>query len=198
MPGRVQLTSAKSSRAYPGFTARSADLKVVQSSVFEDKRRSWIGGSTHVSVVAWLVAHGLYLHGLLDLPPPPPSAQLIFQQKLEVRLPEYRRYVDRMSNVHPLKQFTVSSLETSSESSPVLRFALIEGPGLRADQRGTDVRLDIGIPFKVMAWSGSGINPAKWSWRNVVCLPAPGEKEHTNTLELRAVLLACHWRLRST
>ena len=62
---------------------------------------------------------------------------------------------------------------------------------------GTDVRLDVGVPFRAKAWPRAGISPAAWSWRIVVGFPWQTHRaEHINLLELRAVLSTYRWRLR--
>eukprot|EP00972_Heterocapsa_arctica_P046548 6869676-Heterocapsa_arctica.AAC.1 len=51
----------------------------------------------------------------------------------------------------------------------------------RADHRGSDVRLDIGLPFRSTAWPRTSINAARWTWKVVVAFPWE-RQQHINEL----------------
>ena len=80
---------------YLGLTPRASDLKVVQPSTNKDNRMHVDRGIATRGSDCGLGGAGimLYKHGLLD-DSPSAMAQLSFQQELEFRLFEYRRYVD--------------------------------------------------------------------------------------------------------
>ena len=65
----------------------------------------------------------------------------------------------------------------------------------QADKGGSDVRLDLGIPFRVKAWPRAGIRAHLFHWRII-----HGYKwrhaAHINVLELQAVVNGLQWRLR--
>lgn len=73
--------------------------------------------------------------------------------------------------------------------------ALVQEIMRQGDRAGTDVRLDVGIPFKFKSYPRAGIKASMFKWRIV-----HGYKwkhtAHINVLELHAVINAIQWRLR--
>ena len=67
----------------------------------------------------------------------------------------------------------------------------------RADTRSSDVRLDLGIIFRPLAWPRVSISPDRWLWRVVRRLRFE-RTDHINVLELKAVLGTLKWRMRSS
>ena len=65
----------------------------------------------------------------------------------------------------------------------------------QAEKGGTDVRLDVGIPFRARAWPRAGLNSSLFNW-SVVHGYAWKYTAHINVLELQAVLNGLKWRLR--
>ena len=68
-----------------------------------------------------------------------------------------------------------------------------------AERSGYDVRLDLGIPFKIKVWSRVSIPPSSWRWH--VALAYPWRQPCTlriNALELAAVLNTVRWASRSS
>ena len=63
------------------------------------------------------------------------------------------------------------------------------------DRAGSDVKLDLGIPFGAKAWPRSGIRAHLFNWRVV---HGYGWKfpAHINVLEMQAVVNGMRWRLR--
>ncbi|CAK0821597.1 unnamed protein product, partial [Prorocentrum cordatum] len=57
-----------------------------------------------------------------------------------------------------------------------------------AEKSGSDIRLDIGVPFRPKAWPRSSIDPALWRWRPTLSFPWPKSSRelHINALELKA------------
>jgi len=69
----------------------------------------------------------------------------------------------------------------------------------RAERGGTDVRLDVGIPFRSKAWPRAGLNSNFWLWHIVHGYQWPGlSKSHINLYELVAALNCIRWRLRKS
>lgn len=68
----------------------------------------------------------------------------------------------------------------------------------RSDPRGSDVRLDVGVPYRPAAWPRASVPARLWTWGAVSSFPWEHDAEHINGLELRSVFNALRWRLRST
>ena len=64
-----------------------------------------------------------------------------------------------------------------------------------AERGGTDVRLDVGVPFRAKAWPRAGINSSLFHW-SIVHGYSWKSTAHINVLELQATLNAVKWRLR--
>ena len=64
-----------------------------------------------------------------------------------------------------------------------------------AEKGGTDVRLDIGVPFRAKAWPRSGIQSHLFQWA-IVHGYSWRHEAHINALELQAVLNSVKWRVR--
>lgn len=65
----------------------------------------------------------------------------------------------------------------------------------QGDRAGTDIRLDVGIPFRFKAFPRAGLRTSFFKWRII-----HGYKwqhtSHINCLELQAVINSLNWRLR--
>ena len=66
----------------------------------------------------------------------------------------------------------------------------------RADRSGTDVRVDLGIPFRSKAWPRSGLQSRYWQWSVVTGYRWKNPDTHINHLELAAALNCFRWRVR--
>ena len=65
------------------------------------------------------------------------------------------------------------------------------------DKGGSDVRLDLGVPFRIKAWPRSGLRSHLFHWR-VIHGYTWRHSAHINVLELQAVVNSMQWRLRRT
>ena len=65
-----------------------------------------------------------------------------------------------------------------------------------AERGGSDVRLDINIPFRPKAWPRAGVRSTMWNWAIVNGFPWK-HKAHINALEMHATLNAIKWRARN-
>ncbi len=88
---------------------------------------------------------------------------------------------------HP--KFTPSSMPDECSRRLIHEF-LRQG-----DKGGTDVKLDVGIPFRVKAWPRAGIRSRLFHWK-IVNGYAWKHRSHINVLELQAVVHSMQWRLR--
>jgi hypothetical protein len=64
-----------------------------------------------------------------------------------------------------------------------------------AEKGGSDIRLDIGMPFRPNAWPRAGARVGLWSWKCIHGYPWKNEA-HINKLELLAAVNAVQWRTR--
>ena len=149
-------------------------------------------------MVAWLLGQGLRAAGLISDAPSPEKIQTCF-------------YVEVARRLNHERPAPISSVQFSGDSdcgmptlpgTPVppnssLSQALVHGLLRRADHRGADVRLDLGIPFRPSAWPRSEINVDRWKWRTVLAFPWNGPQMHINEYELLAVLQSIKWRCRA-
>ena len=88
-----------------------------------------------------------------------------------------------------------SSGETSAE---IAAKALVLGLLRRADHRGTDVRIDLQLPFRPDAWPRTPICPQRWHWRVILRFPWERPGAHINELELRALFTLLRSLARSS
>ena len=65
----------------------------------------------------------------------------------------------------------------------------------QGDRAGTDIRLDVGVPFRFKAYPRSGLRTSLFSWR-IVHGYSWKHSAHINALELQAVVNSLQWRLR--
>ncbi|CAK0841817.1 unnamed protein product, partial [Prorocentrum cordatum] len=86
------------------------------------------------------------------------------------------------------------------ESGPVSETAakkyVVHGLLRQADHRGSDVRLDLGLPFRPSAWPRAPIDVERWQWQTVLSHAWRRQGRHINELELAEVLLAVKWFCR--
>ena len=68
-------------------------------------------------------------------------------------------------------------------------------PCRQAGGGGTDVRLDLGVPYRPKAWPRSSVDTGYWTWRSLFGVPVRS-RAHKNVLELEALIAAVRWRLR--
>ena len=67
----------------------------------------------------------------------------------------------------------------------------------RAERGGSDMRLDVGVPFRARTWPRVGIKSSLFHW-SVVHGCVWTHSAHINVLELQAVINGVQWRLRTT
>ena len=65
----------------------------------------------------------------------------------------------------------------------------------RADHRGSDIRLDVQLPYRYNAWPRVSVDQRRWCWKHAVAMKFHRSR-HINELELQMVHNAMRWRLR--
>lgn len=96
-------------------------------------------------------------------------------------------------HVDPQLTLANMALDTVEQRSLVLVRSLLHC----ADGRGSDIRLDTGIPYRARAWPRVSINAERWVWRTVCAWPWRSA-QHINELELLTILQLVQWRARSS
>ncbi|CAK0897757.1 unnamed protein product, partial [Prorocentrum cordatum] len=67
-----------------------------------------------------------------------------------------------------------------------------------AERGGTDVRLDVHLPFRHRAWPRVSLEPSVWTWKVISSYRwRAGIGKHINALEIQAAVNTIKWRLRS-
>ena len=74
--------------------------------------------------------------------------------------------------------------------------ALVEFYIRTAERGGSDVRLDLGVPFRAKAWPRSGVQANIFQWAIIQGFPWK-HVAHINALELQSLINSVRWRLRS-
>ena len=66
----------------------------------------------------------------------------------------------------------------------------------RADHKGTDVRLDLGTPFRSKAWPREEVSPKRWHWQEILSFRWATLGSHINEYELHALFSLVRWLAR--
>ena len=156
-----------------GYVTRAITPKLTDEERF-DLVGSMLGGSLHVNVIAVLMHSLLVNYGI----PESRDLRALVQGQGEASAGWllYPRFVPRC-------------LETKDTAELVLHFIR------QAERGGTDIRLDVGVPFRMQAWPRSGLNSSLFHWSVIHGYPWK-TCAHINVLELQAVTNAVKWRLR--
>ena len=135
-----------------------------------------IGNSFCCSVVAFLLSHWLFHIKGIDYLLPPEVGLLI--------------------NVAP-ETWSHTPHFIKGDGNTIEAQQLVWEYLRRAERGGSDVRLDLGIPYRAKAWPRAGIKSNLWTWQTVHGYPwEEGSSAHINHFELLAVLNAVRWRVR--
>ena len=112
--------------------------------------------------------------------------------------PSYQaRCLDRIldkSEVSPGGWCEHPCFNASSEPDESARM-LVQEFMRQGDRGGTDVKLDVGIPYRIKAWPRAGIRSRLFHWK-IVNGYSWKHASHINVLELQALVHAVQWRLR--
>jgi hypothetical protein len=92
----------------------------------------------------------------------------------------------------------IPNSDITSVSDRAAELQLVDAFLRISEKGGSDVRLDIGVPFRAGAWPRATARPHLWSWEIVHGYPWKGDEEaHINKLEALAVVNTVKWRLRN-
>jgi hypothetical protein len=139
-------------------------------------RRQLIGNSFNCCVVSYLI--GDLLTSFCHMPSVP----------LETHL-EMHTYDPPFNEIFNSSQV----LGTSGRETEMVREYL-----RIAEKGGSDVRLELGVPFRAAAWPRAGARTHQWVWEIVHGYPwRTSENVHINKLELLAAFNCLKWRTRS-
>ena len=103
----------------------------------------------------------------------------------------------RRAQLPPTQQFSPKALGIATLSSEEKMYALLHELHRRCDHRGSDVRVDVGKPYRFNAWPRDGLDTNRWVWRHPVATRWQ-RAGHINVLELSTILLAMRWRVRAS
>ena len=98
---------------------------------------------------------------------------------------------------HGLKQAMIERETEEQLTADEAAASLVHGLLRRTDHRGTDVRMDLGLPFCAKAWPRTPISSKKWRWKTVLGYPWGQRGRHINEYELQALLSLSKWHARS-
>ena len=164
------------------YTMSCLSKKDQGSQAHSDLRATLIGNSWNVSVVAWLLSQ---LGTLLGLNPFLVPEEIVQRTApgctVDLQTFLYRPSMVRESKSQPKRQEALQLVEK------LLTMVSLKGEDIMLQSSSEELtryhRLRASVPTKLWKWKAV----ASWSWT--------GEKEHINSLELRAVLTSLRWRL---
>jgi len=179
--GALRVPSAEEAEQLMGFD-KFYSVAAVKEKPFEREafiiRRQLIGNTFNVSVVSFLLAELLVNEEFVTSRFPMDT----FTKRGTCELP----FADVEQDSSTLIDDKRASLTLVHE---YLRIA---------EKGGSDVRLDIGLPYRAGAWPRASARAHLWHWEIVHGYPwKSSEGVHINKLELLAVVNSVKWRLRS-
>ena len=164
-----------------GYTQNCLPKAQQKTSFHQDVRLSLIGNSWNVTVVAWLLSQLGSLLGLHE----PMSVEEVVKRTSPGCTKDFQTFLQR-----PFMRAFRRPQAKAADLSLVKRFLTLvsfKGEDLMLQSSSEDLvkyhRLRSSIPSNLWRWQ----SVASWRWT--------GNKEHINSLELRAVLTALRWRL---
>ena len=164
------------------FTHNCVPKQQQGSQLHADTRLTLIGNSWNVSVVAWLLSqlgHPLGLNARF-------TPEEIVQRTSPGCSSELQTYLRRP----PLNS------QGKSSSEPARALTLVEKLMTMVSVKGEDIMLQSASEDLAKYHRLRSSVPARlWKWSTVASWQWTGEKEHINSLELRAVLTSLRWRL---
>ena len=179
--GALRTPSPEEREALLGFDRDYTKVahKDPKASHLDDTRNFLLGNSFSVYSVSWLVQQLFLARGLLKDELPPATL--------------FRRGCCRPS-WSEIGEFVKGPADYDSAVA-----AQFTGEFLAiGDRGGSDIRLDVGLPFRPKAWPRASIDPFYWKWRVVLSTRwQDGRDLHINVRELQAGVAALRWRVRA-
>ena len=145
----------------------------------DDARSFLIGNSFSVFTVSWL-------------------AQWLLIEATAITRPLSMRELGYVGECSPSWDqagcFEHDAGEPETEASRLLLLSYLA----RSEKGGSDVRLDVNLPYRAKGWPRSSLDPFVWKWRVVLSVAWPKHQTaHINVRELQAALAALRWRARA-
>ena len=139
-------------------------------------RRQLIGNSFNCCVVSFILGD-------------------LLATKFGIPLPTMDTHLNTIEFDPPFNEIFNSSQTLSGNSEAALR--MVKEYLRISEKGGSDVRMDLGVPFKANAWPRAGARTHQWVWEIVHGYPWRTSKDvHINKLELLAAFNAFKWRTR--
>ena len=92
---------------------------------------------------------------------------------------------------------SIAPFATRSEPVSTDEAKLVEALARGAEKGHTDIRIELGAPYRPKAWPRSSLDASLWTWKAVGSWKWD-QAEHINALEARALLTAIKRRTRSS
>ncbi len=175
-PSLLRRVSSREAEELMWFDDGTTDVfpKDLSLQAQEDLRLGWLGNTFHLGVVCELSQSPLVAVGALESE----LARSVLAQR------------GRLRAIGGVQPFAPRHSPPSADEA-----ALVQALARRAERGHTDVRLDLGVPFRPRAWPRGALRAGLWNWR-VATAWRWADAEHINVLEARATLNAARRRLR--
>lgn len=67
----------------------------------------------------------------------------------------------------------------------------------QADIRRTDMRIELGLPYRDKGWPRMAVAPDRWRWKPVVSFPLRMHHLHINALEMKALTTGVRYMVKT-
>ena len=120
---------------------------------------------------------------------------LVFAEKRDITLPRTLENVTCVGKCKDPADAILAFANQPEEDQRLSQRLVAHYLGL-AERGGTDVRLDIGAPFRPRAWPRVSLDPSVWQWKEVLSHAWPDIGAHINVREVQAATIYLRWRFR--
>ncbi|CAK0905731.1 unnamed protein product [Prorocentrum cordatum] len=179
--GSLRVPSSSERERMMGFDVRYTAVATKGSNQqdSDDARSFLLGNSFNVFSVAWLLQWLLLNLGAVTRP---------------LSMQELRHVGECTPSWDEAGRFESDAGEPETEASRLLLLSYLA----RSEKGGSDVRLDVNLPYRPKGWPRSSLDPFVWKWRVVLSIAWPKRQQaHINVRELQAALAALRWRARA-
>ena len=183
--GEVRLPSIEEKEVLMGFplgyTASCSKKSSRKSQECLDARHTLVGNSWSVPVVAWLLGQLCHRLGLCE----PHTPQMV----VDKLLPQNNAYLQSRLLRLPLRPLRGASTKDAETELATKLGGLVS-------LKGEDLMITSSTSEQVRFHRLRASVPSRlWKWRIIVGWRWRGNKEHINSLELRAILTTLQWRI---
>ncbi|CAK0846241.1 unnamed protein product [Prorocentrum cordatum] len=179
--GSLRVPSSSERERMMGFDVRYTAVATKGSNQqdSDDARSFLLGNSFNVFSVAWLLQWLLLSLGAVTRP---------------LSMQELGHVGECTPSWDETGCFESDAGEPETEASRLLLLSYLA----RSEKGGSDVRLDVNLPYRPKGWPRSSLDPFVWKWRVVLSIAWPKRRQaHINVRELQAALAALRWRARA-